>query len=161
MQNIKEKKGPDKSSPNIERKAALPEPGLWVHWHALSQQWASDMQYYEDELSFFRILIDRHLKLFMDQKNIVQTRTMVSHLQKLENRRVSTQEKISKHVKDISAVVENPFAQYARTFKDEHEVLEDEVLEFVKSFRAVKLEVFKLTGKVMKSGKVNKLLGSK
>lgn len=157
MQTIKEKKT---VKPGERGKGSITpsELNLWTHLHALSQHWLSDLEFYEDELSFFRILIDKHLELFLDQKNIDQTRAIVSQLQQLEKRRVNADQKIKKHLKHISELIENPFVQNAQAFKAEHESLETEYLDFVMQFRNVKREVFKLTGRIVRSKKISRLI---
>jgi hypothetical protein len=157
MQSIEGKKGI--SSPQPGEGSVTPvEPNLWVHLHVLSQHWLSDLEFYEDELNFFRILIDKHLELLIDQKNIAHTRTMISHVQNLETRRAEAEQKIRKHLTHISALIVNPFTQNAQNFKEEHERLESDFLEFVVQYRNVKREVFKLTEQVIASGKINKLI---
>ena len=147
-----------KSQRHDERPIGPGEPNLWTHLHALSRHWLSDLEFYEDELAFFRILIDKHLELFIDAKNIVQTRTMVAHVQNLEKRRVTSEQKIRKHLTHIAALTENPFVQNAQTFKNEHEALETEFLDFVKQYRNVKREVFKLTEQIVRTGAATKLI---
>jgi hypothetical protein len=139
---------------------ALPDSNLWEHRYALSQHWASDMKFFEDELNFFRLLIDKHLSLLIEEKNVDRTRTMVSHIKEAESSRLALAKKIDKHIKHIYALVENPFGQNSQAIREEHGRLESDVLEFVKKFRTVKTEVFKVTESVIHSGRLNRLIGA-
>jgi DNA-binding transcriptional regulator GbsR (MarR family) len=139
-------------------KVVLPEGDLWAFFYAAAQHWQSDIRFFEDELGFFRLLIDKNLSLLIDANNIEQTRTMVAHVTNLEKERKGLVDQVSKHMKHIVALMENPFPQDAQLFKDEHAKLETAFAEFTKSFRSIKSEVFKLNEKVVHSEKVKRLI---
>ncbi len=139
-------------------KIALPQGDLWSFFYAVAQHWQSDIKFFEDELGFFRLLIDRNLSLLIDASNIEQTRKMVSHVTNLEKERGVLTAQISKHIKHIAALMENPFAQDAQEFKDEHARLETAFADFTKSFRSIKSEVFKLNEEIVHSDKMKRLI---
>lgn len=139
-------------------KIQLPEAELWQSFYALAQHWLSDLKFFEDELNFFRTLIDKNLSLLIDSKNIEKTRTMVSHVIALEKDREKLHGQVSKHVQHITLLIENPFAQDAQKFKEEHAKIESEVAEFLKTFRSIKCEVFKLTEQVVHSEKAKRMI---
>src|SRR5687768_12300038 len=89
----------------------LPQGNLWPSYHAVAKHWKSDVQFFEDELNFFRLLIDKHLALLIEPGNIEQTRTMVTDVTKLENERTKLDQAIDHHIQHIVLLVENPFAQ--------------------------------------------------
>jgi uncharacterized protein YdcH (DUF465 family) len=136
----------------------LPEEELWTSFYSVAQHWQSDIKFFEDELVFFRLLIDKNLSLLIEASNIEQTRTMAAHVTKLEKDRVALADQISKHLKHIATLIENSFPQDARQLKDEHAKLESAFAEFVKNFRSVKSEVFKLNEQVVHSDKVKRLI---
>lgn len=156
------KTNPEKSTKAVSKKenakVSLPEENLWPSLYAVTQHWQSDVKFFEDELSFFRLLIDKHLALLIDSKNIEQTRTMVSHVVNLEKDRISLAEKISLYIEHITRLIENPFAQNTQGHKEDHGKLENDFAAFVKKFRAVKSEVFKLTERIIHSEKVKRLI---
>jgi hypothetical protein len=136
----------------------LPQGNLWPSYHAVAKHWKSDVQFFEDELNFFRLLIDKHLALLIEPGNIEQTRAIVTDITKLENERTKLDQAIDHHIQHIVLLVENPFAQNAQECKSEHEKLESSVASFVKKFRTVKMEVFKLTERIIHSEKAKRLI---
>lgn len=136
----------------------VPQGELWSSFYAVAQHWQSDIKFFEDELGFFRLLIDKNLSLLIEAGNIEQTRKMASHVTNLEKERVLLANQISKHIKHIAALMENPFAQDAQQFKDEHANLENSFMDFTKSFRSIKSEVFKLNEQVVHSEKLKRLI---
>jgi hypothetical protein len=147
-----------KSGLKSEATTVVPQEGLWSSFYAVAQHWQSDIKFFEDELGFFRLLIDKNLSLLIEASNIEQTRKMASHVTNLEKGRVVLADQISKHMKHIAALMENPFAQDAQQFKDEHTNLENSVMDFTKSFRSIKSEVFKLNEQVVHSEKLKRLI---
>ena len=142
-----------------ETDPVVPQRELWTSFYSVAQHWQSDVRFFEDELVFFRLLIDKNLSLLIEESNIEQTRKMAAHVTNLEKDRVALTDQISKHVKHIAALIENSFAQDAGQFKDEHAKLEIAFADFVKKFRSVKSEVFKLNEQVVHSDKVKRLIG--
>jgi hypothetical protein len=140
------------------RKVVLQDADLWSFFYAVAKHWQSDIKFFEDELGFFRLLIDKNLSLLIDDNNIEQTRKMVSHVTNLEKERHVLDDHISTHIKHIAALIENPVAQDAQQFKDEHVKLENAFSEFTKSFRSIKSEVFKLNEEVVHSDKMKRLI---
>jgi hypothetical protein len=136
----------------------LPQGNLWPSYHAVAKHWKSDVEFFEDELNFFRLLIDKHLTLLIQPENIEHTRAMVTDVTKLENERTQLDQAIDDHIQHIVLLVENPFAQNAQECKSEHEKLESSVASFVKKFRTVKMEVFKLTERIIHSEKAKRLI---
>ena len=139
-------------------KTVVPQEGLWSSFYAVAQHWQSDIKFFEDELSFFRLLIDKNLSLLIEASNIEKTRTMASHVTNLEKERVILSNQISTHVKHIAALMENPFAQDAQQFKDEHGKLENAFGDFTENFRSIKSEVFKVNEQVVHSERLKRLI---
>jgi hypothetical protein len=158
FKNMNDKTQTNKKGAANPAMTQLPQENIWHSLYAITQHWKSDLIFFEDELNFFRLLIDKHLSLLIDQKNIDQTRLMVSHVIGLENERTVLLKRVETHVGHIADLVENPFAQNAQEDRREHERLAPEFASFVKSFRKVKTEVFKITEKVIHSEKVKKII---
>jgi hypothetical protein len=138
--------------------SVVPQGELWSSFYATAQHWQSDIEFFESELVFFRLLIDKNFSLLIEAGNIDQTRRMASHVTNLEKERGALAVHVSKHLKHIAALMENPFAQDAQHFKDEHAAIEREFADFIKNFRSIKSEVFKLNEQVVQSEKVKRLI---
>lgn len=152
--------------PKSERKTAPAKNNLadrennWVNWHLLTGHWQSDIAFFEDEMKFFRSLIDRYFRALIDEKFIERTRAIAITLADLEDERQLLGQKVSSHRKNLAALMENPFSHDAQTTADEHQVLEIAMTDFVKHFRKAKIDIFLLTEPVLQSQKASHLLGN-
>ncbi len=52
-------------------------------------------------------------------------------------------EKTNKYLHHLPELIDNPFAYDSHQFRTEHEVIEDELTQFVKDFRKNRNEIFK------------------
>ena len=57
-------------------------------------------------------------------------------------------------------MVDNSFTYDSHEFRMKQEQLEDEMVDFVKEFRATRKEVFEITEDIMETGKLTQLLKS-
>jgi hypothetical protein len=111
-----------------EKQGFTPEDSemrLWKQMHIISEQWQSDLAFFNDELTFFRKLIDKYFIWLIDEKNIQSTRIMVSDLVKFEKRRIEIGVRLRQHLKHLVNLIENPFPHNAQQCKDDHVQLED------------------------------------
>jgi hypothetical protein len=158
MENkTKTKKSKSVPEENVDKTQFYPGD-IWSLLYPVVEHWQSDLRFFEDELNFFRLLIDKHLSFLIEEKNIAQTRSMVADVTNLEKERTQLAERLASHAEYMASLVKNPFVQNAQECKDEHVRLESEFAFFVKKFRKVKSEVFKLTERVIHSDKVKKMI---
>jgi hypothetical protein len=133
------------------------------HWGALyiiAEHWQSDLKFYEDELNFLRKLIDKYFLWLIEEKHLENTRSVADKLSKLEKNRLATDEKLTKHMHHLTALIENPFPYDASVYKNEHKELKAAFSEFLKEFRRVKKAIFELAEHVIDSAKVKRLIES-
>ena len=135
-----------------------PTENEWRKLFALTGHWQSDLQFFSDELDFLRTLVDKHFSTLMREEHIESTKSTVSQLGKLENRRSNFEQKISRHYHHLAALIEDPFPHDAQTYREEHQKLEAAMADFVKDFRQVKRAVFQLTKEVMDGERTGHLL---
>ncbi len=124
----------------------------------MSEHWLSDLKFYEDELGFLQILIDKYLMWLIDDKHIEDTRVMVSQLHEMEKERAQIESRLRIHFQHIEEIIENPFSHDIQTCRDEHAALEIKLSEYMKKFREMKLNIFRHTEKIMESEKATHLL---
>lgn len=130
----------------------------WRKLFAVTGHWQSDLKFFADELDFLRSLIDKHFSTLMKEEHIDSTKSTVSQLGKLENRRSNFEQKTNRHYHHLAGLIEDPFPHDAQTYRDEHAKLEAAMAEFVKDFRQVKREVFQLAREVMDGERTSHLL---
>lgn len=121
------------------------EQQLWVHLRAASRYWQSDLEFYKEEIAFFRALTEKHLKVLISQKHIDETRNLVLLLDGLEKYRRSIADKNKRHLLQINELFEDDsFVRNMRMLKADHEILEKEFLKFVNQYRYIKRDIFSL-----------------
>jgi len=136
------------------------ETVLWQQCYVITEHWSSDLLFFNDELGFFRKLIDRYFMWLVDERNIEGTRKVARDLSKLETKVSTIQAKLEHHRRCLFNLMENPFSHNAQDSKDDQYELEALLAAFAKEFRLVKQEVFRLTETVIESEKVKHLLNS-
>ena len=130
----------------------------WQMLYILTEHWQSDLAFFEDELRFFRSLVDKYFFSLIDEETIAKTRLLVAGLSSLEKRRASLERKIQEHLKHLANFLENPFPYNAKHFRDEHARLEVVVAAYLKNFRQTKKDIFGFVEHVMESEKAKHLL---
>lgn len=124
----------------------------------LCKYWHSDLKFFEDELRFFKRLIDKYFIWLVLGDNINKTLLTIVHVNNLEKRRMTLEGNLEKHLHLLSTIVEHPYPQKPQDYKDGHGYLETEISEFLKEFRKVKKEVFQSTEEVMRTETARLLL---
>jgi len=132
----------------------------WQELHALTSHWQSDIVFFGDELRFIDILIDKYFTSLVDKENIAATKNVAAKLSDIRKTHESLYQKVLKHLRHIENLMVDPFALDAAAFRNEHQMLEDELVAFVKDFRDIKNRVFQLTDRIVKTEKQKHLIGS-
>lgn len=130
----------------------------WQEMYIITERWQSDLAFFNDELSFFRKLINKYLLWLVDEKNIEHTRKLAADISKFDKRGVTVSQKLATHLRELANLAENPFSHNAQSCRDAHGALESIVAELAKDFRSLKKKVFRVTETVIDSEKANRLL---
>lgn len=117
----------------------------WEELYILTKHWKSDLQFFREDLRFLRTLIGKYIIWITKKEHLDMVRSAEIKLLKLTNRCKDLLQKVSSHLKQLAALVQEEHMDEARLFRIEHEHLEDEIAEFVKSFRINRKETFKIT----------------
>jgi len=145
MKNVKPQKSPSESSVTPVDK--LQES--WAKVYPVVEHWQSDMKFFEDELRFLHLLVDKYFMGLIKEKNISKTRVLAKKLFGMEPRRKNLDQQLTKHMLHIQEIFENPFSHDSHVFEVEHVELEKEVSMFIKDFRAIKREAFAIIDQVI------------
>jgi hypothetical protein len=138
--------------------AYIPQDQHLQSLHAAARHWHSDVKFWEDEINFFRLLLDKHLMVLIDPKNVGQTRVMILHLRELEAARLLLDDRISNHSQHVADLIKSSFVQRVPDGEAEHARLKLEVAAFLKKFRDVKNEVFRITEHAVHSDKARRMI---
>jgi hypothetical protein len=117
----------------------------WDELYVLTRHWKSDLQFYKEDLRFLRTLIGKYIIWITQKEHLDMVRTEEIQLVKLANRCDDILTKVRTHLKQLATMVQEGNKDESRVFRLEHEHLEDEIAEFVKSFRINRKETFKIT----------------
>lgn len=132
----------------------------WESMFVMAEHWKSDMDYFLEELNFFRSIVDKYFISLIDEKHINSTRHLATGLAEFDKKRLEIHNTLKTHLAQLTNLIQNPFAQEAQVSADLHLKLEGLMSDFVKNFKSLKKEVFRLAEDVMVSEKAKHLLGS-
>lgn len=132
----------------------------WDELYALTQHWKSDLEFYQHDLQFLQNLIDKYFIWITSEENEEKVRRIETNLQKVDAECEDLLVKTKKHLLQLGHLIDNPESSQARIFRMEHEHLEDAIAQFVKSFRANRIEVFTITEYVADSEQLGKAFES-
>jgi paraquat-inducible protein B len=130
----------------------------WEELHVLTTHWQSDMAFFEDELRFIDVLFDKYFNSLIDPENMDKTKAIATNLSHVKSSRESLSSRIAGHLRHIKELMTNTLTQDEAMFRQEHGRLEDDLTEFVKSFRKVKQEIFQLTESIARTEKAKHLI---
>jgi hypothetical protein len=130
----------------------------WQELYVLTEHWQSELAYYQDELRFLRMLIDNNLKLLIEDEGIKKVQEVALKLSEIETQKLNLEQNTNKHLNHLQDFIKNSSSKDSREFRDEHEYLEIELTGFVKNFRSLKKNIFKLSEQVMQTEKAKHLL---
>lgn len=130
----------------------------WEELYVLTNHWRSDLDFYSDELKFLMNLIDRYSIWLTNDDNIRRVEKVKLRVAVIRDFKEDLLHGILKHMSHIKEMIVNPFCHDEMEFRNEHAELEEDFTDFFKAHRAIKKEVFSLTGIIMETEEVNGLL---
>lgn len=140
----------------------VPDPVVeeWKAMFMVAEHWTSDLDFFLDELNFFRKLLDRYLNILTDERIFETTRHLVNGLVQFEKKRKQLETEIKEHLGKLTNMFKNPSPEQSELAFNSHSKLEGLVTDFAKNFKSLKKEVFALSEDAMESDKAKHLLGS-
>ncbi|EPR72330.1 hypothetical protein ADIWIN_2500 [Winogradskyella psychrotolerans RS-3] len=124
----------------------------WEQLYVLTEHWKSDILFYKDDLRFLHHLIDNYFLWLSKRENIDLVQEIEVKLLLVDKQSDALVERLDKHLHHLAELIDDPFVFVADTFRNEHELLEDDLAQFVKDFRNNRKEVFLLTEHIIKRG---------
>ncbi len=132
----------------------------WEEIYALSEHWLTDLEFFKDELNFLDILVGKYFLLMLKKENVDKIHNITSNISGLIKEQQVLNEKINKHLKDLSLLMENAFNTSEQWFRNDHVDLEERLTEFTANFRSIKKEIFNITEHVIANQKLQHLLNA-
>lgn len=126
----------------------------WEELYVLTNYWKSDLEFYRDDLSFLHHLVNKYFLWITKSENIDVVKKLKNSLFGLKEKVKALLETILEHEVRLGYLVENPNYADHDFMKKKHAHLEEEIAQFVKSFRNNRMEVFKITEYIIDSEKL-------
>ena len=123
----------------------------WQELNVLTELWKSDLLFYKDDLKFLDHLIDKYFIWISKKEDFNLVKSIEVGIVETSKECSSLLQRVNKHLVDIAALIVNPFKYNSQQFREEHQLLEDDISAFVKDFRANRKEVFEVTEHVIES----------
>lgn len=130
----------------------------WDKLYVLTEHWKSDMMFYADDLRFLNHLIEKYFLWISNKENIDVIQEIEVNLLKIDKQCALLLENVNKHLHHLKELINDPFVYVSDKFRDEHELLEDDLAQFVKEFRNNRKEIFKITKYIVKQEKLQQKL---
>lgn len=130
----------------------------WEELHVLTSHWQSDMTFFSDELRFIDVLFDKYFSALIEPENMDQTKSIAAKISHIKSSREQLSLRIIEHLHNIKELMTRTSSHDPSLFRDEHGKLEDDLTEFMKSFRALKREIFELTERIARTEKAKHLI---
>jgi hypothetical protein len=126
--------------------------------YILTEHWKSDIEFYGDESRFLHRLINKYFIWLIKDGNINNVQYLSNKLDKMIKQKKEIYKRINKHLRHFEEIIGNSFSHDENKFRDEHEILEDQISEFVKGFWKLKKEIFSVTEHVIEEEKIKHLI---
>lgn len=130
----------------------------WQELYVLTEHWKSDLLFYQDDLKFLDHLIDKYFIWLTKKENLDQVREIVNGLVKTDKLCSTLLKEVNKHLSHLAGLIDDPFKYDSHKFRTEHQLLEDKLADFVKTFRENRKKVFAVTEHVIESEKLEHLI---
>lgn len=130
----------------------------WQALYALTNHWKSDLLFYKDDLKFLHHLIDKYFIWITQKDNLNEVKKVGADIEEDTRKCNTLLEKTDDHLSHLAQFIENPAAKNPENFRDEHQVLEDEIARFVKKVRENRKQLFSVTEHVLESEQLMHLM---
>lgn len=123
----------------------------WQELYLLTENWKSDLLFYQEDLYFSHNLINKYNKWI--SKKIIKNEFQEIEYTVFELLRNCNQliDKTNQHLSKISNNISTPYLNDSYSFRNIHDQMEFEMAEFIRTFRTSRLKVFSMTDEVMKN----------
>lgn len=130
----------------------------WESLYVLTEHWISDLRFYEDDLKFFRNLIDKYFIWINEKEHQLEVEKIRHAVIELSKRASEIQKKTLKHLGNLASIIKEPFSHDSDKFRDEHQVLEDEISDFIKTCRNQRKDVFAVIEHVVDNERLQEIV---
>lgn len=129
------------------------QEATWQELYMLTESWKNDLEFYLLDIDFLERLVDTYFVKYLTNQNFDEIRELQRELLERKNKCKNLLKRIQIHFEHIVDLIDEPLMYDASIFRTEHELLEDEISEFILMLKAIKYAVFNTTKDVLESEK--------
>ncbi len=126
--------------------------------YILAGHWKSDLRFYRDDLRFLHHLIDKYFIWITKKEHLDKVLKLKAELHRLQTKSENLLLQVLEHQGQLGHYVERTNGNDIGINMKNHVHLEEEMATFVKSFRANRKEVMKLSGYIIDSEGLSNIL---
>lgn len=126
--------------------------------HNKTQQWISEIEFIKIEQDFLGELLAEHVLGLCTTQTYKKAKLLlkgIEHETKLSDKLIKN---IKEHKINLALLIENIYLKREDTFRKNHKLLKNEVVNYIQNFKYIKEQVFELVLFIMKKQKQQKLL---
>lgn len=118
-----------------------------------TKKWTTEIEYINIEQAFYKEFFTEHIVDLCKSQNFQKAKLLLKgleHENKLGNELLLS---IKDHTVNLSLLIENIYLKREDNFRENHEFLKNEVINYIDNFKYLKEQVFDLVLQVMKKEK--------
>ncbi|MFD1293940.1 hypothetical protein ACFQ5N_08845 [Lutibacter holmesii] len=125
-----------------------------------TNKWMSEIEFIEVEQNFLKELLSEHIISLCETHNFQKAKLLLNGLEHETKLGKVLLASIKDHNINLSLLIENIYLKREDNFRNHHESLKSEVINYLDNFKYLKEQVFELVLFIMKKEKKQKLLTS-
>ena len=132
----------------------------WQNFFRETERRSSELQFYSDEITFLKNLLDRYLLWLMEEESLSTIQVVSASLKKTEEACKTLIHSNNSTRDRLGLLMENPFAQDEYKIKSDFRSDGDKLESLALDMKSVKTEIFKLVEQCFRTEKARKLIGN-
>ena len=125
----------------------------WQELYILTQHWREDLDFYHDELGFLKTLLQKYAFNMAHQSSVLELQNLTHELENVIERVERRRKEVHAHINKLGLLIEYAFNDNENDFRKEHIALHSGLTDLCNAFKALKMQIFDLSGEVLKQQK--------
>ena len=126
--------------------------------HSKTIYWISEIEFIKIEQDFLKELLAEHIMGLCDTNNFNKAKLLLNGINHEAILGETLIESIKEHQINLALLVENIYLKKENLFRENHEFLKNELINYIDNFKYIKEQVFELILLIMKKEKQQRLL---
>lgn len=129
-------------------------------YYVLSEHWKSDFDFFRDECQFLSSILNKYFVYILQDRALAEIQKLAERLSTATKTREEITKSIIDYMADIKSSITLENESQINEIELAHARLERSIADFVKTFKALKRDVFLIAEEILQSEKVKKLLSA-